>query len=290
MDVFRYVQKVMEPMKPLETGVTPTLPVLDGVDAVIFDVYGTLIISAAGDISLGRDSVSVEGMRMALERLEGFVGNTDPARLSALYETALDRHQAEERSDGVLHPEVEIRIVWRDIIAELGGEQVSEEVIEEVALIYECAVNPVWLMPGVENLLKSIESAGIPMGIISNAQFYTPPIFEALMKKSLTDLGFEQDLLIFSYEHGEGKPSLRLYEEMCQRLKQRGIEAESVFYLGNDMRKDVVPAKSIGFRSGLFAGDMRSLRTDGVDLESLSLKCDAVITELEQTALVVGLR
>lgn len=45
--------------------------------------------------------------------------------------------------------------------------------------------------------------------------------------------------------------------------------ADEIFYLGNDWKKDVVPATAVGFRTGLFAGDVRSLRLGGVGEEEV---------------------
>ena len=115
------------------------------------------------------------------------------------------------------------------------------------------------------------------MGIISNAQFYTPLILRWFLNSGLPDLGFEEDLLIYSYEMGCAKPSAALFKLAAHRLEKRGISPESVLYLGNDEKKDILPAKQTGFQTALFAGDARSLRREGG-----SVQADLVITDLEQ--------
>ena len=50
----------LTPIDPVETGVLPRLPELPDIEAVAFDIYGTLLISAAGDISLANKTVSAE--------------------------------------------------------------------------------------------------------------------------------------------------------------------------------------------------------------------------------------
>ena len=38
------------PLQPIPTGVEPVLKELPGIRAVVFDVYGTLLISGSGDV------------------------------------------------------------------------------------------------------------------------------------------------------------------------------------------------------------------------------------------------
>ena len=54
------VTQYREEMQPLETAIKPNLRQLTGVRAVVFDIYGTLLISGSGDVGSadtgGRDS------------------------------------------------------------------------------------------------------------------------------------------------------------------------------------------------------------------------------------------
>ena len=60
---------LLAPLTPISTGVSPKLPELDGIELVAFDIYGTLLISAAGDISLADDAVSIESIERAIALL-----------------------------------------------------------------------------------------------------------------------------------------------------------------------------------------------------------------------------
>ena len=61
-----------------------------------------------------------------------------------------------------------------------------------------------------------------------------------------------------------------------------GLAPAAIFYLGNDITKDVLPARELGFRTGLFAGDARSLRLGGLSGDEATATADAVITDLAQ--------
>ena len=120
------------------------------------------------------------------------------------------------------------------------------------------------------------------LGIISNAQFYTPFLFDLFLGVNPARLGFDPDLIFFSYQYGYAKPSRFLYDMAAERLYQHGIYADAVLYVGNDMLNDILPAKSVGFKTALFAGDARSLRLRNDDQICSHISADLVITDLIQ--------
>ena len=280
----------LTPIDPVETGVLPRLPKLPDIEAVAFDIYGTLLISAAGDISLANETVSADAMEGLLcdlgERGEG----ASPEQMAEAYHDSIERRLQLRRDEGISHPEVEIREVWQDVFQLVRIEGISASELERLSITYECVVNPVWLMPGALELLASLSEGGLPLGIISNAQFYTQPIFEELSGLSLTGLGFEESLSHWSFEVGEGKPSRKLYEQLADSCQERNIDVGRVLYVGNDLQKDVIPAREVGFLTGLFAGDKRSLRVGEVPLKKAESLADAVITDLKQIRDVVKIK
>ena len=124
--------------------------------------------------------------------------------------------------------------------------------IEAFALSYEIAVNPVYPMPGLSEVLRSIRSKGIALGIISNAQFFTPLLFPAFLGTSTGGLGFSSSLCFYSYEFRQGKPGATMYEKSAEALHVMGIEPEHTLFVGNDMRNDILPAMSQGFQISPF--------------------------------------
>lgn len=246
-----------EPLEPRPTGERPRLQQLPGIRAVVFDIYGTLIISASGDVGLSKPGAN------------------------ARFEELIREHQRRRRADGIEFPEVEIREVWRELAEENGGDT-RGDFIEQVAIDYECRSNPTWPMPNLESTLDVLSERGFPLGIISNAQFYTPHLFPAHTGRSLAELGFCEDLQVWSYQELEGKPSTRLFEKSARQLLARGIAPEEVLYVGNDLRNDIWPAQLGGFRTALFAGDARSLRWREDDARVAGVQPDLILTELQQ--------
>lgn len=284
MDATAYIRRTMRPMRPLPTGFVPHLPRLEGIEAVVFDIYGTLLISAQGDLGSageGTRTDGADGRGAEIASLSEEFGVSE-AYFDELFYNTVKRHQTEGRLRGIEYPEVEIREVWSEILVLLGLSPADETAIEEIALRYECEKNPVWLMPGAVGLFEVLWGRGHRLGIVSNAQFYTERVIEGLFGANPDGLGFDPGLQVYSYREREGKPSRRLYTILADRASRLGISPESIFYLGNDMTKDVLPARETGFRTGLFAGDNRSLRLGGLTVEEASSAADAVITDLAQ--------
>lgn len=253
------IRQHSQPLEPKPTGVEPILKSLDGIRAVVFDIYGTLMISAAGDISLVQENASQNAMEAA--------GVSDP-NAATRYHELIAEHQS--RSDKEF-PEVEIRDVWRDLVGE------SQDV-ESTAVKYEVHANPVWPMPNCAAVLEALRERGLKLGIVSNAQFYTRHLFPAFLGGELEELGFDPELMVFSYQELQGKPSRALYQKLATNLKAQGIEPSETLYVGNDMKKDIWPAGLEGFQTALFAGDQRSLRLH----PELDATPDWVITDLAQ--------
>jgi putative hydrolase of the HAD superfamily len=259
------------------------------VRAVLFDVYGTLFISGSGDIGILDKARSGEALRNALIDA-GCSGDLDAA--AALGGDLLMKHirlsHAASRAQGIEYPEVEIRDIWAATMAEISGQiniNTSNMVLERLAVAYECRVNPVWPMPGYKALFEAVTASRRPMGIVSNAQCYTPLLFPALMNRTLDEPGFDADLCVWSYREGCAKPSTRLFRRVQEKLERKyGIAASETVYVGNDMLNDMFTAASTGMQTVLFAGDRRSLRWRTGDQRVTGIQPDAVITHLSQLA------
>lgn len=314
------IQDLSAAIDPLPTDVSAFLARFGGIRAIVFDVYGTLFISGSGDLGVHGETDNTRALHDALASA-GFAGDLQTAAaqgVNRLGET-IKKHHAARRNAGVEYPEVEIRSVWREVIGTLcsdgllhcaDGVQSSgvllksdmpdemqalrsaadretgpvdlHRSIERLAVAFECAVNPVWPMPDLLPMLAEVQSSDVALGIVSNAQFYTPLMFEAFLDRTVEEVGFDTDLSVWSYRELMGKPSVELYETLCERLKQKGIAPHETLYVGNDMLKDVWAASQAGLKTVLFAGDKRSLRMREDDIRCQGLRADAIVTELGQ--------
>ncbi len=271
------------PLQPRPTDSVARLGPLLGIRAVLFDIYGTLFISASGDIGLADGSVRGDAAAetLACMGIRLRVGGDEIVK--RLHESIREEHTA-SRMRGIEHPEVDIREIWKTTLGRLQAagqiESPTQVDLERLCVEYEVRTNPVWPMPGLGKCLAACRSLDLVLGIISNAQFFTPPLFESLLGTSLDDLGFDAHLRYYSYAWGHAKPGTVLYQKAAQMLDSRGITAAETLYVGNDMRNDIVPAQKVGFRTALFAGDARSLRLREDDPQVLGVVPDLVIVRL----------
>ena len=271
----RIASQYLKPLKPVPTFLEKIGKPLSGIHCVLFDIYGTLLISTSGDISPSQnDNIPLDKIRHLIKK---FRIKSDPQTLmSALKQAIASTHQS-KREKGIMFPEVEIDRIWMQV---LNNRQ--SELVQKFALEYELTVNPVYPMPHLEELLQTCRSKKILMGLISNAQFYTVYLFKWLLGAAPQDLGFHPHLIFLSYQMGYAKPSPELFQIAAATLNKMNIQTRSVLFMGNDMLNDILPAKRVGFKTALFAGDKRSLRFRKDDPRCQNLSADIVLTDLNQ--------
>lgn len=238
-----YLREHSRPLEPIPTGIAPRPATWDGIRAVAFDVYGTLFVSGAGDLANDPDE----------REASAFAALELPDVTLEDYRRLIRDHHRRGLAKGIDHPEVDILEVWRALSA-------GRAEPEKLCLAFECAAHPVWPMPGAAGCLDALHRRGWALGIVSNAQFYTPLLFPALLGRELADLGIPENRCVLSHRLREAKPSLRLFRQMADEFWQIGIAPEETLYVGNDLRNDIRPAAAVGMRTALFAGDARSLR------------------------------
>lgn len=275
------IKKNVKPLRPIPTALKPKGFLKKPVQVVLFDIYGTLFMSGSGDISVAEENISSEeektkNLNMLLDR---YRINRNGREVLSLYFSKIKDTHSELRKHGIDYPEVQIDRVWMDILH-------FNDIVtaRKFSIEYEAVVNPVWPMPCLRAMIKSLTKRGARLGIISNAQFFTPFLFEAFFHKGPQELGFEKALSFYSFEYQCAKPSLLLYRGAVKVLEEMGIAPAKVVYVGNDMLNDVMPAKHTGFQTALFAGDKRSLRLRQDDSRCKGIIPDLVFTHLMDLA------
>ncbi len=252
--------------------------------AVFFDVYGTMMLSAAGEIA--KDAGSHNSQDPVVLALQAENLQVAGLNWQALLNTIERDHDAKTVA-GIQHPEVDIREIWQRTLFAFGIKSDSQ-LIERLAARCETIANPCWPEPGLKTILRTLFQAKIPVGIISNAQFYTPEMIEALLETPLRRCGFHPNLQVWSYEEGIAKPSPALYSIAAARLSQAlGISPQDTIMVGNDIRNDIAPAQAVGFRGVLYAGDKRSLRLRNDDPHCKRIQPDAIITSLAELGAII---
>lgn len=98
--------------------------------------------------------------------------------------------------------------------------------------------------PETCEVLKTLQSRGISMGVLSNWDFQLPQV--------LASLGLDHffEFILSSAQAGYEKPDTRFFEFGLQHIRalHPTIATEDCFYIGDHLEKDVRPAQSFGFR------------------------------------------
>jgi putative hydrolase of the HAD superfamily len=293
-----YIEKFLgesSVMIPAPTLLKPLYKPDPAIKACVFDIYGTILISASGDID--ESVISIDNLKAALDasgiELAETVSDPQHVLVEMLeeFKKAIKYYHESERSEDKPYPEIDVLRIWEDII--IDNRNKSHLVLNGLlcikcfTFVFEVLSNRIYPMPGMKEVIYHLANKAIPLGIISNAQFYTPVILNFFMHGTISDVEqvspFDADLTVFSYKHQRSKPDTYLFELLKRQCLQKfGIYADEILFIGNDMFRDVYPAYLTGFKTALFAGDRKSLRLREDKPELNKLTPDFVITDLHQ--------
>ena len=268
-------RRYVTPLRPIPTELERCGKPTGQINCILFDVYGTLIMSGSGDV--GANKITKNELSRLGELLKKYrIPHSPQQLLDALFSAIQIEHRT-MKNIGIDYPEVDIIRIWETLLA-----SVNLKNLPAFALQFELIINPVYPMPHLQELLTICRRTGIKMGIISNAQFYTPIIMEFFLNRSLSSMGFDPSLTVFSYLEGRAKPSLDLFEKAGVSLDNYHIPRSSALYVGNDMLNDIKPAHEAGFQTALYAGDARSLRLRTDDMRCRGIIADMIVSDLDQ--------
>lgn len=288
---------------------TPSIRPLEGICAVIWNLYGTLIRIADGELLVLHPQQI--RMQVALEKTiqEFNMWNSMSRKPGAPWEYMLqqyrklveDRQLAGTGRRGDV-PEVNLADIWQTLLKRLEKNDYSydegfygdlSELAEKVAYFFHANLQGVAAMPDVVDVLTALVDARVKQGLLADAQpFSLAQSLRAFSRQgTLPPLGklFDPDLVVLSCREGVRKPSPTLYAAAVQRLAEHGIEPHEALYISSSLRNDLSVARRAGFRTALLANDKASLRLDPRDLKDPQLKPDRLVTALSQIPGLLGI-
>jgi FMN phosphatase YigB (HAD superfamily) len=279
---------------------------LPNVRAVLWNVYGTLLALPGGELwfehpqpfvmSVALDKTLQEfKMWGAMSRKPG-----QPAEyLGQIYAQVL----AEQRSfppGGERHPEVASDRLWEAIVKKLlqkdykwdaGFFGALNEFSRKVAYFFHASLQATAAYPGAAAALRCVKESGRLQGLLADGQCFTPLQLRRGLapqdaKACLGEL-LDDDLVFLSFETRARKPSERFFRTALSALADRGVTPGEVLHVGSRLAQDIVPAKRLGLRTALFAGDKGSLQATPEQLKAPAGRPDVLLTELDQLAEVL---
>jgi len=298
MDLKAYVTKVNKrKLQPnynvIKTNIRPRLIRIHDIKVLLCDVYGTAITSKSSGLGdLEKDKKILKAFKKTIQEFKftRYLINSKKSPDKLLKESFLKGIRIAHARKGGKYPEVKIELIWKAIIKELIDKGYSydrkvygnlHDFSFKVAYFYDYVIEKNMFYDNVLTTLTKLKQRKIKLGIVSNAQFYTPITLEILFRKhgkGLFDL-FDKNNCSFSYMVGEGKPSQKMFKKNLERLKN--IQKSQILYIGNDLTKDVESAKKLGLKTALFAGDKGSLKLNA------KVEPDVIITDWKQLISII---
>ena len=178
-------------------------------------------------------------------------------------------------SGGEKYPEVQSERVWEDIVKKLFQKDYAfdagvygslNEFVKKVAYFFHASIQGCGAYPGAAEAIRAVSEAGKLQGLLADGQCFTPAqLLRALRQQ---DPAFElsdhlpPDLRVLSAEQKARKPSETLFRAAVEALAARGLRPAEVLHVGSDLVRDLAPAKKLGMKTALFAGDKASLAAD----------------------------
>jgi FMN phosphatase YigB (HAD superfamily) len=287
----------------------PHLKPLPEVRAVIWNVYGTLLAIAGGELWFEHPTKFV--MDVALDKtvqefkMWGSMSRKpgQPAEyLGQMYGKVLSE-QRTVPGGGERFPEVLSERVWEAIIKKLlqkeyrfdaGFFGALNELSQKVAYFFHASLQGTAAYEGAATALRAVKDSGLAQGLLGDGQCFTRVQLQRGVarqdERAKLDELLDADLCVLSCDVRGKKPSERLFKNALAALGQRGISPGRVLHVGSRMQQDVIAARRMGMRTALFAGDRGSLQATPEQLKDPMTRPDVLLTELAQIADVVGTR
>jgi hypothetical protein len=284
----------------------PHLVRLPQVRAVTWNVYGTLLCIAGGSLAFEHPQQFV--MDVALDKtiqefkMWGSMSRKpgQPAEyMRQIYGLVLTEQQSLAAGVEKL-PEIAADKLWEAIIKKLlqkdyrfdtGFYGSLNEFSRKVAYFFHASLQGTGAYPGAADALRHVHDCGLPQGLLADGQCFTTVQLQRGLAAQDPEVQLDElidpELRSLSYELRARKPAERLFRHSLSALGARGITPDQVLHVGSRLQQDIIPARRLGMKTALFAGDRGSLVASPEQLKETLSRPDVLLTELAQIAEVV---
>jgi FMN phosphatase YigB (HAD superfamily) len=284
----------------------PHLVRLPNVRAVTWNVYGTLLAIAGGELYLEHPQPFI--MDVALDKtIQEFkmwgAMTRKPGQpteyLRQVYQDLLSQLRLVP-GNAEKYPEVLVDRLWEAFIKRLLQKDYQfdagffgslNEFSRKVAYFFHASLQGMACYPGAAEALRHVAGSGRAQGLLGNGQCFTIIQLQRGLRQQdpTADLDelVDPGLRTLSYEVRGRQPSERLFRQALAGFAGRGLTPDQVLHVGARVSLDIVPARRLGMRTGLFAGDKASLQATPEQLKEPASRPDVLVTELTQIAEVL---
>jgi FMN phosphatase YigB (HAD superfamily) len=279
---------------------------LSGVRAVMWNVYGTLLAIPQGELIFEHPTAFImsNALDKTIQEFKMWASmSRKPGQPSEYMQSIYTQILTEQRSSmggGERFPEVASERVWEAILKRLLQKDYKfdagffgsiNEFSRKVAYFFHASLQGTACYPGAAAALRAVREQGLAQGLLADGQCFTTVQLQrgldAQQGGRLEEL-LDDSLVMLSCDVRGRKPSDRLFRQALAALAQRGIEPGEVLHVGSRLALDLVPARRLGMRTALFAGDRASLQATPEQLKEPSSRPDVLLTELDQIQEVIA--
>jgi hypothetical protein len=279
---------------------------LPEVRAVLWNVYGTLLAIPGGELLFEHPTpfVMSNALDKTIQEFKMWASMSrkpgQPAEyLGHLYSQLLAEQRvavgAERRPEPAvdrLWEAVIKRLLQKDYQFDAGFYGSLNEFSRKVAYFFHASLQATAAQESAAVAFQHVADAGRMQGLLADGQCFTlVQLRRGLAAQdaaaSLDDL-LAPDLRLLSYEVGVAKPSKRLFHSALAALEKRGVAAAEVLHVGSHLTRDLAPARRLGMRTALYAGDGGSLHATRAQLKDSATRPDVLMTDLSQIEDVIG--
>ena len=282
----------------------PHLVKMPAVRVVTWNLYGTLLNTFSGQLLFEHPQKFV--MEIALDKtvqefkMWGAMSRKpgQPAEyMGAMYKRVLEDLRLAP-SPAEKHPEIRSEVVWDGILKKLNQKDYkydmsfygpANEFCRKIAYFFHASLQGTACYEGAAEALEAVHHAGLKQGVIADAQCFSFVQLQRGLRAQNCGVGVDQLLVkplrALSCEVGGRKPSERLFKHCLSAL---GMAPVQLLHVGSSIPRDLAPAKKLGMRTALFAGDKNSLEATAEQLKDPASRPDVLLTQLGQIAEIVG--
>jgi FMN phosphatase YigB (HAD superfamily) len=295
------------PPRCIRPRATPYLAPLDGVRAVTWSIYGTLITIDEGRLlHLHPNPLCME---VALEKTihEFNMWNSMSRKPGAPWEYMLtqyarlvDRQKMAAGRVPRAAPEIDSAVIWQTILERLTRKDYTwdegfygdlEALSRKVAWFFHASLQGHAAAPNALAALKHVQSASCEQGLVGDAQCFTL----VQLARALRSAGSSARLsklvssgcISLSVEVGARHPAEALFKPVLLYLAKSGIMPGECLHVAASLREELAVARGLGLRTALYAGDASSLRASAADVKDPALRPDRILTDLRQIRQIV---
>lgn len=277
------------------------------VRAVLWNIYGTLLNLLGGELYFEHPQKFI--MDVALDKtIQEFKMWGSMSRkpghpadyLRQVYGDLLHKEKS-VLGGNEKHPEILSERIWEAFIKRLlqkdykfdaGSYGALNEYSRKVAYFFHASLQGTACYAGAAMALRELKARGLRQGLLADAQSFTlVQLQRGLLRHDPTlkvDQLFHPDLRSLSCDIKGRKPSERLFRHALEQLEKHDIAPEEVLHVGSRLAQDIAPARKLGMKTALFAGDKGSLAATPEQLKDPATRPDVLLTELPQIVEVVG--